>query len=110
MRDAIERGWPHPLAIEEHEEETKRLSFLTAQRDDLNSAKTSLQQAIREIDSTARDLFLQTLDLILKLIARECRGLGASGETRRRKCRHETGHKAFLPSRSDRSVCRAPRT
>jgi chromosome segregation protein len=53
-------GPVNPLAIEEHEEETKRLSFLTAQRDDLNSAKNSLQQAIREIDTTARELFLQT--------------------------------------------------
>ena len=53
-------GPVNPLAIEEHEEETKRLAFLTTQRDDLNSAKTSLQQAIREIDTTARELFLQT--------------------------------------------------
>ncbi|HMH84879.1 MAG TPA: chromosome segregation protein SMC [Gemmatimonadaceae bacterium] len=61
VREQLDALGPvNPLAIEEHEEETKRLSFLTAQRDDLNSAKTSLQQAIREIDSTARDLFLQT--------------------------------------------------
>jgi chromosome segregation protein len=53
-------GPVNPLAIEEHDEETKRLAFLTTQRDDLNSAKTSLQQAIREIDTTARELFLQT--------------------------------------------------
>ncbi|MDP9201454.1 MAG: chromosome segregation protein SMC [Gemmatimonadota bacterium] len=53
-------GAVNPLAIEEHEEETKRLSFLTTQRDDLNSARSSLQQAIREIDTTARALFLQT--------------------------------------------------
>ncbi|HXN77041.1 MAG TPA: chromosome segregation protein SMC [Gemmatimonadaceae bacterium] len=61
VREQLDALGPvNPLAIEEHEEETKRLSFLTAQRDDLNSAKTSLQQAIREIDSTARDLFLKT--------------------------------------------------
>ena len=53
-------GAVNPLAIEEHDEETKRLEFLTVQRDDLNSAKASLHQAIREIDTTARDLFLQT--------------------------------------------------
>jgi chromosome segregation protein len=61
VREQLDALGPvNPLAIEEHEEETKRLSFLTTQRDDLNSAKTSLQQAIREIDTTARELFLQT--------------------------------------------------
>ncbi|MDQ6717408.1 MAG: AAA family ATPase, partial [Gemmatimonadota bacterium] len=51
-------GPVNPLAIEEHEEETKRLDFLTTQRADLVSGRASLQQAIREIDATARDLFL----------------------------------------------------
>jgi chromosome segregation protein len=61
VREQLEALGPvNPLAIEEHEEETKRLEFLTTQRDDLNSAKSSLQQAIREIDTTARELFLQT--------------------------------------------------
>jgi chromosome segregation protein len=61
IREQLDALGPvNPLAIEEHEEETKRLSFLTTQRDDLNSAKSSLQQAIREIDTTARELFLQT--------------------------------------------------
>ena len=61
VREQLEALGPvNPLAIEEHEEETKRLGFLTTQRDDLNSAKNSLQQAIREIDTTARELFLQT--------------------------------------------------
>ncbi len=53
-------GPVNPLAIEEHDEESKRLEFLTAQRTDLASAKASLHQAIREIDVTARDLFLTT--------------------------------------------------
>ena len=61
VREQLDALGPvNPLAIEEHEEETKRLGFLTTQRDDLNSAKNSLQQAIREIDTTARDLFLKT--------------------------------------------------
>ena len=61
VREQLEALGPvNPLAIEEHEEETRRLGFLTTQRDDLNSAKGSLQQAIREIDTTARELFLQT--------------------------------------------------
>jgi chromosome segregation protein len=53
-------GVVNPLAIEEHEEETKRLDFLTSQRADLADAKNSLQLAIREIDTTARELFLAT--------------------------------------------------
>jgi chromosome segregation protein len=61
VREQLDALGPvNPLAIEEHEEETRRLGFLTTQRDDLNSAKGSLQQAIREIDTTARELFLQT--------------------------------------------------
>lgn len=61
LRDQIESLGPvNPLAIEEHEEEQKRLDLLTSQRADLAAAKLSLQQAIREIDATARDLFLTT--------------------------------------------------
>jgi chromosome segregation protein len=53
-------GPVNPLAIEEHDEEVKRYDFLTNQRADLNDAKNSLQTAIREIDATARDMFLST--------------------------------------------------
>ena len=61
LREQIEALGPvNPLAIEEHEEEQKRLELLTSQRADLAAAKLSLQQAIREIDTTARELFLTT--------------------------------------------------
>jgi chromosome segregation protein len=61
IREQLEAMGPvNPLAIEEHEEEVKRLDFLTAQRADLAAARSSLQQAIREIDTTARELFLAT--------------------------------------------------
>jgi chromosome segregation protein len=53
-------GPVNPLAIEEHDEEVKRYDFLTAQRTDLNDARNSLQTAIREIDATARDMFMET--------------------------------------------------
>ena len=53
-------GPVNPLAVEEHAEETKRLEFLTSQRDDLVAARQSLIQAIREIDGTARSMFLET--------------------------------------------------
>jgi chromosome segregation protein len=38
----------------------KRLEFLTTQRADLADAQKALQQAIREIDTTAREMFLKT--------------------------------------------------
>ncbi|MDE3217523.1 MAG: AAA family ATPase, partial [Gemmatimonadota bacterium] len=61
LRQQIEElGAVNVLAIEEHDETVKRLEFLTAQRDDLTAAKTALTQAIREIDATAREMFLQT--------------------------------------------------
>ena len=61
LREQLEALGPvNPLAIEEHEEEQKRLELLTSQRADLSAAKLSLQQAIREIDTTARELFLVT--------------------------------------------------
>ncbi|HYV98650.1 MAG TPA: AAA family ATPase [Gemmatimonadaceae bacterium] len=53
-------GLVNPLAVEEHNEEQQRLEFLQRQRADLAEAQRSLQQAIREIDMTARELFLDT--------------------------------------------------
>jgi len=53
-------GPVNTLAIEEHDEERKRLEFLTGQRTDLADAKNSLTQAIKEIDTTAREMFLTT--------------------------------------------------
>ena len=61
LKQQIEQLGPvNPLAVEEHEEEVKRLDFLAAQRNDLAEAKLSLLQAIKEIDATARELFLAT--------------------------------------------------
>jgi len=61
LRGAIDAVGPvNALAVEEHAEETKRLEFLMTQRDDLVSARHSLQQAAREIDQTAKTLFLES--------------------------------------------------
>ena len=57
-------GPVNALAVEEHAEESKRFEFLTAQRDDLISARQSLIQAIREIDGTARTMFLETFSAV----------------------------------------------
>jgi chromosome segregation protein len=65
LRESLDELGPvNPLAIEEHEEEQRRLEFLTSQRNDLVNAKQSLHQAIREIDSTARELFLATFSQV----------------------------------------------
>jgi chromosome segregation protein len=61
LREELEKLGPvNVLAIEEHEETLKRQDFLTGQRADLADARQQLQQAIREIDTTARELFLAT--------------------------------------------------
>lgn len=62
---AIERIGPvNMLAVEEHEEESERLEFLTAQRADLTEARNDLRSAIREINKTATELFSETFDQI----------------------------------------------
>jgi chromosome segregation protein len=64
---ALERLGPvNMLAVEEHAEETQRLEFLTAQREDLMSARNDLRSAIREINKTATDLFVTTFEDIRK--------------------------------------------
>ncbi len=52
------------LAVEEHEEESQRLAFLTEQREDLVQARNDLRSAIREINRTATDLFMDTFEKI----------------------------------------------
>ena len=65
IRETLEKIGPvNPLAVEEHAEETKRLEFLTSQRDDLVAARQSLVQAIREIDATAKTMFLETYEAV----------------------------------------------
>ena len=65
LRGAIDAVGPvNALAVEEHAEETKRLEFLMTQRDDLVTARNSLQQAAREIDQTAKALFLESFSKV----------------------------------------------
>ncbi|TVP55628.1 MAG: chromosome segregation protein SMC [Gemmatimonadales bacterium] len=60
----LERLGPvNMLAVEEHEEESARLDFLTEQRDDLVEARDDLRRAIREINQTATELFMETFEL-----------------------------------------------
>jgi chromosome segregation protein len=81
LAQAIEALGPvNPLAVEEHAEELKRLEFLTAQREDLVRARDSLCQAIREIDQTARSMFLETFSRIRENFAVVFRTLFEGGE------------------------------
>lgn len=73
-------GPVNPLAVEEHAEETKRLEFLTTQRDDLVSARQSLIQAIREIDGTARTMFVETFTAIQANFSKVFHTLFGGGE------------------------------
>ena len=57
-------GPVNALAVEEHAEESRRATFLQAQRDDLVAARQTLLQAIREIDGTAKALFLETFTAV----------------------------------------------
>ena len=59
-------GSVHLSAIEEQERLDERLSFLVGQREDLTSAKKSLQQAIIKLDSQAKEMFVQTIDKVEK--------------------------------------------
>jgi chromosome segregation protein len=64
LRRIVERleglGPVNMLAVEEHEEESARLSFLQEQREDLVEARDGLRSAIREINQTATRLFDET--------------------------------------------------
>jgi len=59
-------GLVNMLAVEEHEEESARLAFLSEQRDDLVSARDDLKAAIRKINETAIGLFEGTFEEIRK--------------------------------------------
>jgi len=96
-------GPVNALAVEEHAEESKRLDFLIAQRDDLVSARQSLIQAIREIDGTARDLFLQTFTAVQSNFQRVFTTLFGGGECELRLANAED------PLESEIEIHAAPR-
>jgi chromosome segregation protein len=65
LAQAIDALGPvNPLAVDQHAEEIKRLEFLTGQRADLIEAQNALQQALREIDQTARAMFVETFGAV----------------------------------------------
>ena len=68
------------LAMEEYEEESRRLEFLSGQRDDLVRARDDLQSAIRQINRTARQLFTETFEQIRANFRRTFETLFQGGE------------------------------
>jgi chromosome segregation protein len=63
LKARLERIGPvNLLALEEFEKEKSRLEFLTTQIDDLDSAKTSLNKTINELNRTAGERFLATFE------------------------------------------------
>jgi chromosome segregation protein len=81
LRDAIEAVGPvNPLAAQEYEEEKTRLDFLQSQREDLVAARASLGNALREIDQTARQLFVETFDQVREHFHTVFRTLFEGGE------------------------------
>ena len=72
VREEIERlkarlrsmGPVNLLALDEYDEESKRLEFLRGQYEDLEKSKQSLRDAIEKINDTARQMFLETFELV----------------------------------------------
>src|SRR5690606_2817594 len=68
------------LAVEEHEEEQRRLTFLVGQRDDLVAARENLVTAIRQINRTAREAFQSTFDAVRANFKRTFQSLFHGGD------------------------------
>jgi len=73
-------GPVNPLAVQEYDEEKKRLDFLTQQRDDLLNAEKSLIDTIDKINQTAREQFLTTFKQIKENFEEVFRSFFENGE------------------------------
>ena len=61
-RQLDEFGNINPMAMEAYREINERHQFIQAQKQDLQDAKTSLMQTIKEIDDTAKEKFMDTFN------------------------------------------------
>lgn len=78
---SLERiGMVNMLAVEEHEEESQRLQFLSEQHRDLIEARNDLRTAIREINETATGLFHGVFEKIRENFKQVHRRLFEGGE------------------------------
>ena len=72
------------LAFEEHAEESARLDFMVAQREDLVSARDDLRAAIRRINTTATERFMERFEAIAENFLETFRHLFSGGEAQLR--------------------------
>ncbi|MFN3385076.1 MAG: chromosome segregation protein SMC [Candidatus Thermochlorobacter sp.] len=73
-------GLVNELALQEYEEEKKRLDFLVSQRDDLLKAEKQLHDTIAEINKTAAELFNTTFQAIRQNFINIFRELFSEGD------------------------------
>ncbi len=81
LRERLRRIGPvNLLAVEEYEEKSTRLEFMTSQRDDLHRAKDSLIKTIAEINKTASKMFMDTFALVAENFQKTFKVLFQGGE------------------------------
>ncbi len=81
-REIKQLGEVNTGAVEEYERLSERLTFLTDQRDDLEKAKHSLSQTIREIDENTRGVFLETFQAVSEEFQRLFERLFSGGQAK----------------------------
>lgn len=77
-------GLVNMLAFEEHAEESARLEFMVSQREDLVSARDDLRAAIRRINATATERFMESFEAITENFLDTFRHLFSGGEAQLR--------------------------
>jgi len=73
-------GAVNMMAVEEHAEESARLDFLVGQQKDLEAARNDLRAAIRRINTTATELFMNSFEAIRRNFQRTFEHLFSGGE------------------------------
>jgi chromosome segregation protein len=75
-KDRLDRIGPiNPMAMEAYDEIKERHTFITAQKEDLEKAKNSLVETIKEIDLVARETFLDAFAKIKENFVKVFRSL-----------------------------------
>ncbi|MEJ2004173.1 MAG: chromosome segregation protein SMC [Cyclobacteriaceae bacterium] len=76
IKDRLDRMGPiNPMAMEAYQEIKERNEFITSQRDDLIKAKESLLLTIEEIDTVAKETFLEAYEKIKENFVKVFRSL-----------------------------------
>lgn len=75
-KEKLEKIGPiNPMAMEAYDEIKERHSFITAQKEDLEKAKNSLVETIKEIDQVAKETFLDAFGKIKENFVKVFRSL-----------------------------------